>query len=480
MMQQGAALHIRIKIFFALIRSRLPVKGILLLIVPLHFLLQHSFAQAVNDTIYYDHYWRICEKPISRFYRVSKLQMEPQWHFINDVKDFYIEGSPEMTGHYSSTGRKTGAFTFYHPNGKLKKTGAFVNDTMKGTWSFYDVNGGLYFQIDCENNHSFTPLVIINPGGDTLLKNGTGHFAFKLLDYPDVFPDARDCLVKGECLQGKKVGEWAYDLFYDNGWHPAAKENYEAGIFESGRQFHPVVGESELSEPAIVSDLSVHKLAQTEAFVPDPVFGDFAPDTHAEQLKAFLLRGEAPVFASQAKKFDANVLDYLPLCAASIGYASASNPKLAWIFGGAGFTKFNQGPWLVAYCIQTNNGEITKQSDLFPVEKLKAYNAQINFTLYEDGTTSDVAVKGNFDKDVMVHIAYYLSRLTGLAPLRQNGKPVSTKQNLFLFTKVNKATYRKHNYIVYRLLLSQKPQEQTEDKFDIADFAKAGSEDEAQ
>ncbi len=432
-------------------------------------------AQSLNDTIFYDKYWRICEKQVAAYYRTGQLQLGKQWHFVNDVKDFYTSGAREMTGHYAG-GSKNGSFAFYHPNGRLKKSGSFLNDTMKGRWSYYDTSGKLYFQAACENSQAFTPLFIKNPSGDTLLKDGTGRFAFKVLDYPDVFPDAPEILVKGQCEQGKRTGEWAYDAFYNNEWRPVAKEVYEAGVFQSGQQFGAAVEEAGLQYSAFISELEIQKLAQTEAFAHDIVFGESATQSYPPQLEAFLLRGDVPVFGSGAKKFEANVQDYLLLCTAAIGYGRLG-ANLAWHEGDVGSAKSNQATWILGYCLQTDNREIARQSDLFPVEKLKAYNAQISFTVYEDGVTSDVSVKGNFDKDIVLHLGYYLSRLTGLAPRREAGKAIASQQNLYIFTTVNTATYRKHSYIVYRLLLSLKPQEQTIDKFNIADFAKARFED---
>ena len=472
-MHQSTEVH-RQKKIFALVSSRSSSNRILLFIILFQLtLLQHLSAQVVKDTIYYDNYWRICEKPIAHYYRLGELQLGQRWRFVNEVKDFYMDGQPEMSGHYSSNGVKNGSFTFYHSNGKIKKQGSFVNDTMKGIWSYYDAKGELYFQLDCENSQTFTPLFIKNPVGDVLLKNGTGRFAFKLLDYPDVFPKAPDYMIKGQCSQGKRSGEWAYDIFADNDWHPMAKEIYENGFFKNGSAFVNFNGGYALQQPAFVADASIVKLQQTEAFTHDPVFGEYVPGSHAPQLTVFLLHGDAPVFTSTAKKFEANAMDYVSLCAAAVGYGSWADSSLFWHGGSFRSVKPDKGAWLVGYCIQSDDPELPKQSDLFPVEKLKDYAARISFNVYEDGSTSDVSVKGNFEKEILVHMAYYLSRLTGLAPLREGGKATATKQNLYLFTKVNTATYRKHSYIVYRLLFSLKPQEQTDGKFDVADFAKA-------
>src|SRR6476469_5429965 len=68
-------------------------------------------AQSVKDTVYYDNYWRICEKPVARYYRLGELQLGQRWHFANDVKDFYIDGGLEMSGRYSYDGSKNDTFT---------------------------------------------------------------------------------------------------------------------------------------------------------------------------------------------------------------------------------------------------------------------------------------------------------------------------------------------------------------------------------
>lgn len=479
MMPPNVKDHVRKRTFWALASSRVFENGIspVIFLLLQGLVLPASKAQAVKDTVFYDSYWRICEKPVACYYRTGELQLGPKWHFVNEVKDFYADGGPEMTGHYSSQGSKNGNFTFYHPGGKIKKSGAFVNDTMKGLWSYYDAAGELYFQVNCENSRAFTPLFIKNPGGDTLLKNGTGRFAFKLLDYPDVFPDAAEVLVKGWCLQGKRTGEWAYDFFYNNDWHLAAKEVYEAGLFQNGSVLRIDVAESYLSQPTLIGELAIHKLAQTEAFAHDPVFGGRTTTPYPPQLENFLLRGDVPVFGAQAKKFEANVETYRKLCVAAIGFGRWDKLRMAWHETDGRRAKFAEDGWLLGYCVQTDNLAITRQSDLFPVEKLKAYNAQINFTLYEEGFTSAVSVKGNFDRDIILHLGYYLSRVTGLAPRLEAGKAVAAQQRLYIFTKVNTATYHGHSYVVYRLLFSLKPQEQTIDKFTVADFAKERFED---
>src|SRR5690242_6859444 len=86
-----------------------------------------SGAQNFTDTIYYDQTWSICEKPIASYYRLCTLAHDATTvHFTGAFKDYTINDLLFLEGNYDSAGRKNGLFTFYYPNGRIRKKGNFV------------------------------------------------------------------------------------------------------------------------------------------------------------------------------------------------------------------------------------------------------------------------------------------------------------------------------------------------------------------
>ena len=61
--------------------------------------------------------------------------------FIDVLKHNHSQIMSE--GNYSNTGLKTGKFTLYYPDGKLRCSGTFLDDKYEGDWVFYYPNGKL-------------------------------------------------------------------------------------------------------------------------------------------------------------------------------------------------------------------------------------------------------------------------------------------------------------------------------------------------
>ncbi|MDQ6814579.1 MAG: hypothetical protein M3040_12635, partial [Bacteroidota bacterium] len=158
-----------------------------------------TFARQTTDTIYFDESWSICERPVADYYRVCALNKIEQIYYKGTVTDYYINSRVEMTGQYDSKGSKKGVFTFYNRTGAKVKEGSYEGDKMAGLWSFYDDNGNLRAKFNCRSSTDFTPLLIINNRGDTVIKNGNGQFSFhSSTDLPGVFPLNKTYFVSGQ------------------------------------------------------------------------------------------------------------------------------------------------------------------------------------------------------------------------------------------------------------------------------------------
>jgi hypothetical protein len=428
------------------------------------------FANPYSDTIYYNLDWSICEQPIAHFFRVGELNTQPYWYFKDQQKDFYINGKIEMEGQYSHDGFKNGIFTFYYSNGKIKKQGGFEKDEMKGIWSYYRGDGSLYFQLYCINNKSFTPLFILGQSGDTLLKNGSGNFQFSAKDYPEVFNTVSSYFIEGQCSEGKKEGKWNYYSFLPDKTLLAV-ENYKKGIFKNGKHFSRVNSTQFLNDPVQFFDLRPKKFTSTETFALDHVFVENRTQEEAQrQMINFLFYGQTPLLVSQSASLKNNIVDYINQTKASIDIKGLSEKNSFWNhipappksdFEGTGF--------LLGYIIQCEEKQIGNLH-FSPIEPLQKRFATINFSLLSDGTLSDIQAKGNFDKNNLSHLVYYLSRLTNLIPQKENNKAIDSSMQFYLFTRATELQWDGHKFVITRLLLSLYDEKNTKDDFDKNSF----------
>jgi antitoxin component YwqK of YwqJK toxin-antitoxin module len=169
------------------------------------------FCQEKKDTIFFDEDWSICEKPVAAYYRVCELNKSKAIFYKGDVKDYFIDGSIEMTGHYNKSGYKEGEFTFYNNKGQLIIKGQYLNNEMSGRWFFYDSNGRLTVEFYCKNTNDFVPVTIVNSNNDTLLKNGTGKFILNMqTDLPNTLYGWKNFMIEGEVENNSKKGTFNY------------------------------------------------------------------------------------------------------------------------------------------------------------------------------------------------------------------------------------------------------------------------------
>ncbi|MBS1773029.1 MAG: hypothetical protein JST82_09210 [Bacteroidetes bacterium] len=117
------------------------INKILLLLLTVCFA-NNSFA-AAGDTsiIFYDYWWKKCDKDIAHYYRV-KYKDGDMWH----TQDFYFaENSMQKEVTYSddSLTIQQGMVYSYHPNGKLKQKARYIDGKMEGIVKGYDTLGRL-------------------------------------------------------------------------------------------------------------------------------------------------------------------------------------------------------------------------------------------------------------------------------------------------------------------------------------------------
>lgn len=165
-------------------------------------------AQKITDTIFYNNNWQICEKSVAANYRIGTLAVDSFWFFMGPVKDYNMAGTLLMEGQYTDYGFKTGVFKFYFPDGKLKQTGSYDNDTMRGPWKWYYDNGALRAIIDLNGNDTGFKFIQFNTRDEKIiLQNGTGDFEW--------YTGSKDLerygyKVTGSFVNGNKSGNWNY------------------------------------------------------------------------------------------------------------------------------------------------------------------------------------------------------------------------------------------------------------------------------
>ena len=222
-------------------------------------------AQVYPDTIYYNSVWQICERSRADFYRLCSVKTEPAWLFTGKVKDFYMDGTLQMEGNYSSEGFRDGNFIFYYSNGKIEAQGRFVKDRLYGNWIFNypdeTKKAKLYYSGDAL---FFILIDYIDEKGSYLVKDGTGKFTIPVID---IYSDT-GYLFTGEFINGEREGSWEYRLHdKTNGIDIKHREIYKEGKFKRGESFVGDRSYREFKKPDIAATfISYKKFKNTEEF----------------------------------------------------------------------------------------------------------------------------------------------------------------------------------------------------------------------
>lgn len=388
-----------------------------------------TFCQAGKDTIYFDEDWSICEQPVAEYYRVGTINKDKNVFYKGDVKDYYINGRVEMEGHYSDNGDKNGEFIFYDREGNIIKKINYLDNEMNGKSYFYNSKGKGMVILDCTSSEDFTPFLIVNKNGDTLLKDGNGKFSVDTRDdLPGIFSPAEHYVIEGDIVNGKKEGEYKY--FYVNGAKPACTEMYKDGKFIKTNW-----GGLIEKHPAHVLHILNISLNMIETFFHSNVVFGFGRDAD-QKVVDFLLNHTLPVINANSPSFYNND-SILFTIVQKVLQASVVNKDDS----DEVIKIFLSNPLEVYYsCYVLKNA-------MHPVRDI---HGDMAFTIGKDGGVLNSAYSATLTKKEISKINYYLSTISGMAASENNGEKTIANINLRLKTIID--TFSNGNISVMYLL----------------------------
>lgn len=400
-------------------RKRIPLFLLLILLVTSSFV--KTFAQQLTDTIYFDDSWAISEKPLANYYRTCMLNKVDEIFYKGPVRDYYLNGQLEMTGQYDLEGKKKGTFTFYNEYGIKTREGNYNGDKMKGLWSFYDRNGILNAQFDCVSSKDFTPVLLINSKGDTIVKNGNGKFTFNSIkDLPGIFPRSKNYYVSGEVVNSKREGVITYALDVQNA-QSNFQEYYTNGKFVKAVDVNTVFNQKdESSSPYGFLDLEPEKVQHIDNFEASKfVFGSGLDN--GEQLVRFLLQNEKPHIVSQANSYSENTIDIFNIAAMAIRKSIAKTYMQNVSFA-------NPPDAIKSRLLSFDTPADTTAPTLI--------EATAEVIIDTAGLVRQCIFKGNLDVAARQLVFTYLGRLINLVPYEVDGVKKPSKLIIHLFTMV--------------------------------------------
>lgn len=166
-------------------------------------------AQYFHDTIYYNQTGQATDFPDSAVqYRILTNDTTGLFQFV--VNDYSVDGKLMMNGSFRSLNpdNKNGLFTWYYPNGQLKKQCSFINNKLEGQYRVWHENGILRQLSYYKNN-------LLH--GESNTWNSAGVLT-KYVEYEN----------------GKKNGKFL--TYYSNG-NPIRRETYKNDVFIKGQCF---------------------------------------------------------------------------------------------------------------------------------------------------------------------------------------------------------------------------------------------------
>jgi len=380
----------------------------------------HLLALNIQDTVYFDEDWSICEKPVAAYYRTTALNRINNIFYKGATKDFFITGELKMVGQYDENGLKQGEFEFYNKNGKVIKEGTYVNDIMEGEWSFFDDSENLKAKFYCRSGTDFTPLLIIAASGNVLVKDGTGKFSFDTQkDLPAIFPPSCLYKVEGEVLMGLKVGTFTYTSTFGNQEFKRT-EIYQDGVFKKGKDYSVATGSLNVNKPFTFLDLADRSLQKIDNFYHSNIVFGFGKEGD-KKLINFLLDKETPEIISTSNSCEENSKDiFIILEEVFQKYLKLQNAQ---------HISFSYPP-APKQC-NLLSFSLPAQSKSLP----QKVHCRAVFTVDTMGYVVYSAFEGNLPKAQIEKINYYLSRLSALVPYKQ--KDQKSLSNI----KINIETY---------------------------------------
>lgn len=410
-------------------------KSLHLLIVVLLFC-NTIFSQEKKDTIYFDEDWSICEKPVAEYYRVCTLNKNNSIFYKGNVEDYYLNGQLEMTGHYNEKGIKEGEFIFYSKGGDTLLKGNFSNNLMVDNWFFYNSSGKINTEINCKSEDDFTPILIIDKNGDSILKNGNGKFTLDMQNQlPPLLYGTKSYVIEGEVKQGLKDGTYSY-------YFTLPKKRLLFSIVYKDGKLKPGQTEYINSESRLMNmtdfkcSLSPSNLAKIDAFNHTNFVFEYNYDAQ-EELINFLLSGETPLIKSRAKNTNDNDELFYDLIV-NVLYDSLSSLNTSKDIY---YKRFK-------YPIKTYYSKAYSKDEQSTVVRI---NADIILTIDTSGSIINSAFNSNLTKQQINKINYYLGHISNLAPDSGNAEKsiynVNIKLDMLIDTLKNDSFHI--SYLIY-------------------------------
>jgi hypothetical protein len=383
------------------------------------------FAQPAYDTVYIDYDWSVCEKPVASYYRVALLNKNESLFYYGDVKDYYLNGSIEMTGRYDDKGNKQGTFTFYNPDGTKIKEGNYEDDKMKGLWSYYDSSGILRVQLNCNSANDFIPLLVIDSKGDTLLKNGNGTYSFDFSVLQRIQTKSYNYSIEGELKNGVKTGKQLYHLKVDTSFAKGIPEEKKlmTEIYKDGKFIRGIHDKEVSSQPFNIINLADTKLQRVDNFNHSNIVFEYGKKNDYKLID-FLVKGASPEITVSATSQEKNIWALYKI----LGEVIQEEKGLAHNRNSTN-----------SYIAENNVVELaTFYAPATATEQPNDYNAELTVAIDTNGYISDTKFRGNLKKSYINKINYYLSRLSGLYVEQTQGRKEPAFIDLSLFTIINK------------------------------------------
>lgn len=377
-----------------------------------------AICQEKRDTIYFDENWSICEKPVAEYYRICTLNKDSMIFYKDDVEDYFISGQLEMKGHYNNKGLKEGAFNFYNRDGSALIKGQFSNNKMTGNWLFYDSLGRMNTIFNCKSEADFTPLMIINKNGDTILNNGNGKFVFNMQEQLPAFYYGKKSFI----IEGTVKNRLKEDVF--NCYNKVPQKQlffsltYKNGKLKNNKTIYDNIGYVPVSD--FQFSLIPSNLSKIDQFNHTNFVFELIPDGFDAEKKLvnFLVDNETPLIEANAKNTNDNdelffsiiksVLydSLLKFGLAKDPYFKRFKPPVTSYFSAA-FSKDEKNSFLKII------GNIVLTVDTAGYIVNAVYNSNLT--------------KGQIDK-----IAYYFSHIVNLYPYYINAEKIMHNVNLKL------------------------------------------------
>jgi antitoxin component YwqK of YwqJK toxin-antitoxin module len=103
-----------------------------LLLLPFLLFYQVVINAQIGDTIFYDGNWEKTTKENAKYFSLTEI-IDDSNHI---VRDYFISGEIQMTGHYTN-GKETGRWTWYYLDGSIQQDFQYLEDGTK-FWYWLD------------------------------------------------------------------------------------------------------------------------------------------------------------------------------------------------------------------------------------------------------------------------------------------------------------------------------------------------------